>query len=378
MYVYLPVTKGTQANMNIFSAMVSLKELKTLFILDDEELPVELRQQRELNEKRVSEFAKYVINNRSDYVTGSLTATYDDDAEFIPLDSPFVDGGVGVLKIPATSQIIFADGQHRRTGLLKALEDDPSLINESLPVTLYKASDLARKQQIFSDINKTPVKPASSLSVTFDHRSELNKFVKEVLAEIPKFKNKVDMQHSSVGAKSAKAWPLVSVKKAFTYFTGLSEKQFAQEVSDDSVRKRIKQLLISFINNLDKLEHFEAMLNNSIQMTELRSEFITSHAVFLEAVFMWGNQLLTHMNQAGEENWELMDKLSNITLSKSSIEWAGRCVDFRGRMNKSSFGVKSTAAKLCQLTDIKLNSELEKAEDSVNASLENLQKVSEA
>lgn len=376
MYIYLPVTKGTQANLDVFSAMVSLKELKTLFILDDQELPVELRQQRELNEKRAAEIGKYVLDNRDEYVTGALTATYDENAEFIPLDSPFVDGGVGVLKIPATSQIVFADGQHRRTGLLHALEEDPSLLNESLPVTLYRASDLARKQQIFSDINKTPVKPASSLSVTFDHRSELNKFTKEVLAMVPNFKNKVDMQSSSVGAKSSKAWPLVSVKKAFIYFIGLSEKQFAQEVVEDAVRERIKQLLVTFINHLSNLEHFEAMLENKINMVELRTDFITSHAVFLEAVFMWGNQLLTHMNDSGEENWGVMNSLQTISLSKSSANWLGRCVDFRGRMNKSSFGVKSTAAQLCNLTGIKRSADLEKAEAGVNDSLETLGKVS--
>lgn len=330
------------------------------------------------NDRRANEISQYVVKNRNEYVTGALTATYDDEAEFIPLDSPFVDGGVGVLKIPATSQIVFADGQHRRTGRLKALEEDPTLLSESLPVTLYRASDLSRKQQIFSDINKTPVKPASSLSVTFDHRSELNKFIKEVLAEVPAFKNKVDMQNSSVGAKSAKAWPLVSVKKAFSYFIGLSEKQFAQEVCDDAVRLRIKSLLVTFIENLGALEHFDSMLDNTIPMPELRSDFITSHAVFLEAVFLWGNQLLTHMNENGEENWDIMRMLGDINLHKSNSAWAGRCIDYRGRMNKSTFGVKSTAAMLCQMTGIDINPDLAKADEGVKVSLDNLNKAKAA
>lgn len=370
MYIYLPATYGIQAGYPMYSAMVKLSELANVCVFDDKDLPVEYRQQRDINEKRVKEFSLYVLKNPESYVTGALTGTVDNRADFISLESQFVDG-LGVIKIPAEMKLTLADGQHREGGLKEALQMNPALKDESVPITLYFADTIERKQQIFADLNGHSVKPSSSLSITFDHRGDLNTFIKEVLEEVPDFKKKVDMASNSVGARSTKAWPLVSVKKAFTYFLGMTENQFSSEVEKPQVRERVKELLIRFINHLHHLQHFNAMLKNQMDMTELRTDYITSHAVFLEAVFLWGYNLLNHMNDQGKEDWSFMQALSKIDLTKMHDNWIGRCVDFNGKMNKSTFGVKSTAARLCQLTDIPMSEDLQKVETSVAQARDN-------
>ena len=155
------------------------------------------------------------------------------------------------------------------------------------------------------------------------------------------------------------------MKKAFSYFSGLSENEFIKSVTDDATRTRLKELLVSFINRLDRLENFENMINNNIIMSELRADFITSHAVFLEAVFLWGNQLIVDMSIKGGEEWSKMEELRNISLLKTSEHWIGRCIDYQGKMVKNAHGVNTTAAKLCSLTNIPMSDKLKKYDESV-------------
>lgn len=371
MDLYLPVTKGLQGGHTIYSAMVSYAELSQCFIFDDEDLPVELRQQRDINEKRADSFFKYMAENEQTYVSGSLTGTYNDEVEFIPLDNPFASGKLGVLKIPSTTRVALSDGQHRQRGISAYFEAFPDQGHQCIPVKLYFADSIERKQQIFADINGHTVKPSSSLSITFDHRSAMNKFVKELLETLPDIKQRVDMSNASVGAKSQKLWPIVSFKRTLCYLLGMSEKQFAQEVDSEELRGRIKQICVNFFTGLNYLPSYQAMIEGKLDLSEVRKEKVVSHSVFLEALGVYGNALLLTFDDSGQEQWDMMAALSCVDVTKMIPDWRGRCVNINGTMNKSTYGVKSTAAMVCSKTGIPLTEELQKfdqrAVDSLKA-----------
>ena len=63
-----PVVKGIQAGRTYFIAMVPLETLGKLFPTEDEYVLPEYRAQRKLNEARIPEIKRYIIDNPDNYV----------------------------------------------------------------------------------------------------------------------------------------------------------------------------------------------------------------------------------------------------------------------------------------------------------------------
>jgi DNA sulfur modification protein DndB len=366
MKVTFPAIRGTQSGLEFYTIMTTYNDLNKNFIFDDSDLPIEMRQQRTLNESRSIAFAKYIKENSNTYVTGAVVGTVDERVKFIPLESPFVsDDSVGLLQFDADMKIALSDGQHRQRGVQIAVDEDPHLGNEQLPVVLYSASSIERKQQIFADQNGHTVKPSSSLNITFDHRGVLNSFIKELADDIPTIKNRIDYENSSVGSLSHKFWPLVSFKKFICNIIGMNEKTFVKEVTDIEVRGRIKEIIKEVINGFDYLPLWKDALSGSIPAVEVRKSHIVAHAVFLESLGVWAQQMMFHFDAIGEVDYSFMSCLSKVDTQKLSNNWSGRCVSLQGTMVKSSFGVNSTAAMLCKLTNLELSRELDVINEKV-------------
>src|SRR5215831_18710948 len=84
-YVF-PAIRGVQAGREYYVTMCPLRLIPRLFLFNEEELPPEMRAQRQLNKARVPEIARYIIDNPTSYVFSALTASVDADAQFEPLD----------------------------------------------------------------------------------------------------------------------------------------------------------------------------------------------------------------------------------------------------------------------------------------------------
>jgi DNA sulfur modification protein DndB len=75
-YVLLAI-RGVQAGREYYSAMCPLKLIPKLFLFDEEEVPSQMRAQRQLNRSRVPEIARYLVDNPTEYVFSSITASID-------------------------------------------------------------------------------------------------------------------------------------------------------------------------------------------------------------------------------------------------------------------------------------------------------------
>jgi DNA sulfur modification protein DndB len=363
MYVYFPAIKGHQGDFVYYSVQVPFNSLNASFVFDDSSLPIELRCQREIDISRAKRFSDYINSNPNNFVTGAVVGTVDDQAHFIPLEGPFSNGDVGVLRIPATHRIVLCDGQHRQKGIQLALEADNAAANATLPIILYAAEDTARKQQIFTDINANTVKPSTSLSMTFDHRSSFNSFIKEVAKVNPAVCSAIEYERNSVGSKSLRLWPLVSFKSFIVNLTGLTEKSFDEQICDEDNRKILVNVVSQFIKGLDNLPMWADVLSKRIPIGEVRQDYIVAHAVFLEALGVYGAHLLQHFNQTGKPDWSLMEKLREVSVDKAS--YIGRCVTPQMTIAKNQFGIKSTASKICRVAGIPTSQHLDAIESSV-------------
>src|SRR5689334_14881194 len=74
--------RGMQAGREYYVAMCPLKLIPKIFLFDEEELPPDVKAQRSLNKARVPEIAQYMIENPTEYIFSSITASIDGEVRF--------------------------------------------------------------------------------------------------------------------------------------------------------------------------------------------------------------------------------------------------------------------------------------------------------
>ena len=185
-----PAVKGIQAGKEYYISMIPLKILSKLFPSDEEIVPAEFRAQRKINESRIPEIKKYILNNVNDYVFSALSASIDGNFEFISLNN----SDAGVLNIDMDSTFLINDGQHRKAAIEAALLEKPELGEETISIVFFKDAGLQRSQQMFTDLNKHAVKTSNSLSTLYDSRDEIAIATKELIDCVPFLKMYTDKE----------------------------------------------------------------------------------------------------------------------------------------------------------------------------------------
>lgn len=369
----VPAVRGIQARGEFYLAQIPYPILAKLFVFDEEAVPAELRAQRVLNKKRGEAISDYLLENRDDYVLPSLTASVDTQMAFVPIDGI---SQLGMLHIPMSATMLINDGQHRRHAIELALKSDPTLQNETAPVQIHFDQGLRKSQQMFADINSKAVKPSSALNALYDQRNPYNGWIQDLLESMPEIKKRIDFENSNPGPRSYKLWSLIAFKKFITLLTGVSDKTIGQQdkLRLDAVTGLVKRF---FEECGQHLPSWGQMVEGKIAASDVREMMVIGHAVFLEALGIFGRVALFHGNRLIEfnrhekvldpdrANWDVMGKLANIKPAKVDGMWENRCVVL-GKMQKTTDGTKSTAAQLLQVTGVPLPEDLA----NVNARVE--------
>lgn len=368
-----PAVRGIQAGKEFYVAMVPYAILVRLFVFDDELVPAELRAQRTLNERRAEGIATYVADNPDTYVLPALTASVSASIHFEPSPLPGASDRVGHLHIPMDAVMLINDGQHRRKGIELAMAKNPLLSSECVAVTIYFDQGLVHSQQMFSDINGKQVKPSGAINALYDHRNPFNTWVMQILKDLPTVKRRIDFENSTVPAKSMKLWSILAFRKFVSLLTGVTEKAITE--LDAQRLEALRGFVVRFVGECTVIPHWAEMMDGKITAVSVRESMVIGHAVWLEALGMFGNRALfdwpyllaTDPNERfvdpDRARWEdVMPKLASVDPMKDSSMWQGRCVHL-GKMQKTTDGVKSTAAQLLKLADMTLPEDLQKIEE---------------
>lgn len=363
-----PAVRGIQATREFYVAQIPFGILTRLFVFDEEEMiPAEHRAQRVLNARRAQDIGNYVVANPEDYILPALTASVSAEMAFEPVVLPGASDRVGTLHIPMDAVMLINDGQHRRKGIELAMAQRPALKQETIAVTIYYDRGLARSQQMFADINARQVKPSSAISALYDHRNPFNAWVLSILNGLPEIKSRIDFENPSPGAKSHKLWSIVVFKKFVTLLTSCTEKNFA-EYSEGKL-ELLRAIIERFFFECKRhIPQWASMIEGNISASEVRDIFVIGHAVWLEALGVFGRHLLTGASDVGSVSWLRMQSLSQISPLKSSSMWDGRCVVL-GKMQKTSDGVNSSAAQLMKIAKFNLSPEMETLDRRLEAAL---------
>ena len=352
-FVYrFPVVKGIQAETEYYIAMVPLKMLSRLFPADDEEFVLpEYRAQRKLNEARIPVISKYILDNRDSYVFSALAASIDGKYRF---EESGKNSDTGILEVSMDARFLINDGQHRKSAILAALKEDPTLGDETISIVFYADKGLMRSQQIFTDLNKNAVKTSNSISELYDSRDEMAVITRNVVWNIEFLNTYTDKEKDILGKFSSSLFTLNTFYLANKTIVG-------RNPGGDS-----EKFLLSFwILVCENMRQWQELQHKEITKVDLRENFIATQSIVIQALGRVGNYL--YSNQLDPENY--LKKLNKINWNRNSRQWYMRAVRKNDRIitNKKASLLISNVIK--QSIGIPLNEEEKCAEVALKKSI---------
>lgn len=347
-YVF-PAIRGVQAGREYYVSMCPLRLIPRIFLFNEEELTAELRAQRTLNKARVPEIARYITDNPSGYVFSALTASVDADLAFEPTSSS--NASLGLLRIPMSGQFIINDGQHRRAAIEAALKENPKLGDESIAVVFFSDIGLERSQQMFADLNRYAIRPATSISILYDHRDQGAELVRQLIQQATPFRDIVEMERSTLSLRSRRLFTFSALYQATTALLGDS----LGEDFDAGLA-----LAAQFWTEVARrLPEWEQVRRGRLPASEVRQDLIHSHGVVLHAFGRVGNTLVKT-----DGDWpSRLERLSDIDWSRGNPDWAGRAV-VAGRLSKATTNVILTANYIKNRLALGLTADEQRIEDA--------------
>lgn len=346
-YVYrFPVVKGLQAYREYYIAMVPLKMIGKLFPSEDEYVLPEYRAQRKLNAARIPEIAKYITDNRGDYVFSALSASIDGDFRFIPAGE---SSDIGILEVDMDARFLINDGQHRKAAILKAIEEDDTLLAETISVVFFEDKGLARSQQIFTDLNKHAVKTSNSIAELYDSRDDLAVITRNVVSSIPFFNEFTDKEKDILGKYSSNFFTLNTLYKA---------NQRVVKHCDDL--EKCEKFLFEFWSTVDvNMTLWKEVEKKIISKVDIREQYIVTQAVVIQALGGIGRYFYDNPKV---EMASVLAGLQAINWKRNAAVWQGRTISNNGRVISSDTASILTANAIksilhIPLTDVELRCE---------------------
>lgn len=333
--------------------MCPLRLISKVFLFDEDELVPEIRAQRALNRARLPDMARYVLDNPDSYAFSALTASIDGATRFETYgDAPHEDR-LGVLHIAMDARFVINDGQHRRAAIELALRERPELAEESIAIVFFLDPKLERCQQLFADLNRYAVRPSASIGVLYDHRDELAALTRLAVMKSPTFRDLVDMERSTLSARSRKLFTLSALYAA--------TKALLRDLGPDLDPHRIVRAYWEAV--AANLPEWRAVRDLKLSAGDVRRDFIHSHGVVLHALGHAGNTLILKDPEPATYERRLAP-LGKIDWSRSNAKlWEGRAM-IGGRVSKASHNLTLTTNVILGELGLPLNAEQRRAEEA--------------
>ncbi len=352
-YVFTAL-RGRQAGREYYIAMCPMKLVPKIFLFQEEEIPAELRSQRTLNKARIPELTNYILDNQTDYIFSSITASIDGKVRFEPIcfnDEKVED--VVKLKITMDSRFIINDGQHRRAAIEQALAECPDLGDETISVVFFIDVGLKNTQQMFADLNKHSVRPTRSIGILYDHRDPLSALARTLIEKVSVFRNLTEIEKTNISNRSTKLFTLSSIFQGTVSLLRKSQKS-------KKVSKKEESIAIDYWENVcNNMKDWQLAAEKSVSTHELRRDYIHSHALAIHAIGRLGASLLS---TATKDYKKELKKLKKVDWArKNKALWEGRAM-IVGKISKSNNSVILTTNHLKNTFGLKLTPEEMKVE----------------
>jgi DNA sulfur modification protein DndB len=316
MKVKFPAMQATIGQRTYYACVMKLSEIPQLFTFWDWiECTPEDREQRVLNEKRIPDIARYILENEDGYLFSSITASYKCRERFEPVGSD----SLGYLELDLDGEnFVINDGQHRCAAIKQAIKENPALRKESISVLLFPYESKERVQQMFADLNRFVVKTNNATNIIFDHHDTLAKVTKEVCEIVPVFQGLVDKENQSLPVRSDKAFTLYSL------YDATKELVADQATSTDADFDALVKAAVDYWTTVSNfMPDWQKVRNREVRPIELRQENISTHSVVLRALGGVGAEIVKRY----PSDWkERLAGLKGVTWNKKNRDWENVCM----------------------------------------------------
>lgn len=315
--VKVPAIRGRMGGREYFTTTMKVKTIPRFFEFQNHQgLEPEQRAQRVLNKQRVPAIRDYLLENPDSYVFSSITASFQlpDGVDPETLFESFEAGAdIGILNLPMEADLLINDGQHRRAGIAAALDEDPSIGEDSISVVLFPFENNDRAQQMFSDLNRTAQPTTKSLNILYDHRDRLSNITMTLANAVDVFNGRVDKEHASLSKRSPALITLGSLHDG--------TKELLGEVTDDSFAEQ-HDLAIAFWQTVGaSIQTWADVAAGRVTAPQARENTISTHAVTMRAIGSAGHVLVNQL----PDDWasRLKEVFSATDWSRTNPEWEG-------------------------------------------------------
>ncbi len=336
--------KGIQAGREYYITMCPLDTVCRITVYNEAELPPDFRAQRTLNQRRIPDIVRYILDNPTSYVFSALTVSVDTEMNFSPFNNDS-SCNQGILTVPASAKFVINDGQHRRAAISEAIQTNSELASETIPLVIFVDSELKQAQQMFADLNRYAIRPTKSLSILYDRRDPVAAATLEVVSVVPLFRGSVEYEKTSLSNRSTKLFTLSNVYQAFC--------KLLNKTKGDQVSVNEKDLAIDYWNALSTvIPEWKSYIAREIKASLLRRQFIHSHGVILVALGIVGQSLIWQY----PENWrDLLMTLHSIDWRRENTQmWEGVAME-GGRISKAHRNLRKTSIRLKEIVGLYLS-----------------------
>lgn len=331
-----PAVRGIQAGREFYIAMCPMGVIPRLFAPDQSTADASERGQRVLNKGRIPKLARFLAENPDDYAFSAITACVDGQMDFTPLGDQ-ENWELGRLVMSMSAKVLITDGQHRWRAICEAIELEPDLEDESVPVVLYLDEGVQRRQQMFADLNLHAVRPTRSLGILYDHRDPVAELTRYLADNVPLFRDRTEVEKTTISNRSANLFTLSAIYQATAELLG-------KKKGDDVSREERKTALEYWTVLGDVLPGWQDIVAGGLKPYELREDSIHAHGVVLQALGTVGRTLLEEVH-----DWESALRngdLGRIDWSRQNADtWEGRAMS-DGRISKAHKNLALTASFL--------------------------------
>src|SRR6266567_3207574 len=278
--VRAPAIRGHMGGREYYTIGMKVKTVPRFFEFQNyRALEPEQRAQRVLNKHRVPAIRDYLLQNPDSYVFSSITASYQlpDGVDDSALFEPYEDGSdIGILNLPMEADLLINDGQHRRAGIAAALEEDPSIGEDSISVVLFPFENHDRAQQMFSDLNRTAQPTTKSLNILYDHRDRLSSITMTLVSQVAVLEGRVDKEHASLAKRSPALITLGSLHDA--------TKELLGDVTEDNFTEKVDLAVAFWQTAARAIPAWVDVAVGRATAPQVREQTIATHAVTLRAI----------------------------------------------------------------------------------------------
>jgi DGQHR domain-containing protein len=301
--------------------------------------PAESRN-RPLDNSHVKDISKY-LTNEDRYLLPPIMLNASRRLQVFAYNTP-AETKPCVFVLPDGEYLYVTDGQHRLEALKQALEEKPSLGNDSVGVTIVEEDDLDKVHQDFFDAAQ--VKPlAKALLVEYDGREPVNAITKDICAKAAIFQGRIE-RIDSVGKNSLMLFTNNQVKQGIMQIVVgdwsmygdamLKQTRQALEAAPDLWHKRVLAFIEKFTKENAEWNEVANRPLETGQITNipyLREHYLHFSGAGLLILCGVGHAILALEGppdgSLSHEQQEYIGRLASLDWSRSGALWSESVID---------------------------------------------------